>query len=585
MAAEAPPETDGERARVAAAGHGILLERASLALGLRQIAQPYAQQPNQIAPDVPVQSVVDGPHGEGGRRHDGVPATQRVAHRLELDARREQERLTQVQRAVLERDGPRDSGGLSRRAVELRARGPPPPARERQVRQLQPPHDLELGCALGRQQHARDPFGRVEIAGEQRHAHGRHAHRLVGHLTQRTDRLVPCRRVAHRERAQRRQLGAEWWRAECPGPAHQRIGLRVAPLGERDPRQVQQRAEMVRLHREHARERVARLGERAAARRVAVVEHVAELVPRLHLVGVHGDERSIEPLCAVEVPRAEGGVRFHEQPRPRREARGVAHGAEPRAGHRVPPAARHPQQGVAELVVRQREGGVQPHGLLKGRLRRVEVARPVFGGAAQVCLQRRQRRGRERRQPGEVVRRLIGVAGEQLAGELVDEGEQLGGRAVHYAARRLLPPTAGIVQRGADAHAVADAHHVAEHEQPGAKAAGDVARLLGRECAAGECGLTAARQRHAPEQRAGIHGAQRPGPVEVGTQEVDHPLLQVAELLTTPHGEREYRDHGVRGRHGGRPAERHDRRGGEGGDDGNGGRRESAAPAHRPPTQ
>ncbi len=184
---------------------------------------------------------------------------------------------------------------------------------------------------------------------------------------------------------------------------HERVHLRAVSLASGHAREMHDRRAVVGLEREHLLERRARFGERPPAHGVAVEEHIAQVVPRLDVVRMVGDDPPVESLRPIELASTECLMRLDEEPGAARESLGVPRGAPARAQHGVPRAA-GPQRRLAELVVREREGAVVARGALKGRVGRRVSRRAIVRRPLEVGLERGEGGRRRRRETREAVR-------------------------------------------------------------------------------------------------------------------------------------------------------------------------------------
>ena len=199
------------------------------------------------------------------------------------------------------------------------------------------------------------------------------------------------------------------------------------------------RAHVIRLQRDDPLERAARLRDRSSAQRVEVEEQVAQVEPRLDVVGIGAGDGVVERLGLTHGSVQPGPLGAQDQLVVGREPGPMPVGllGEP-AGDVGQGAAGRRRR---EPVVGQRKAAIRVHRRLKS-LHGVEVTPAAeLALALEIRAQRLERPGGERRDQREPSARRDSRRREELSGDLVHQVEERGLGRGRCASRRHRVPS------------------------------------------------------------------------------------------------------------------------------------------------
>jgi hypothetical protein len=199
-----------------------------------------------------------------------------------------------------------------------------------------------------------------------------------------------------------------------------RLGIELGEIAAagRLSGQVQMRARLFGLQLRETLERLPRRAEWSTQPGTEMKQHLAELRPRFDVVGIHADDGPIAAFRLFRIPLAHGLERLDELPVPIGQTVRELHRLGGRFQRQVRPE--HPVCRDAELIPREGKTGVGGDRLVEGVggfhiPRRTKVSQPP-----KVGFQRGERGGRHQGDLRESRFAHAGLAGQQLAGQLVD---------------------------------------------------------------------------------------------------------------------------------------------------------------------
>ncbi len=219
-------------------------------------------------------------------------------------------------------------------------------------------------------------------------------------------------------------------------------------------------------------------GGRPAAQGIALEQELAQLLPRLDIIGMFVNGFPVEILGLRPLPRPPGPQGLDQQTVVRRKP---ALERSRRVGGKLRHAVlSQPFRHDAQPVVGQGEGGVERESVSEGLLGGEVPAGAELALPREVALQGLERAGGGRRDSAQPLSRGLLALGQDLGGELIHQVEEIRRLALDGHLRHRLLAAFLVVHRGAQLEPASAFDHVPEQVEAGTESCRHIARLGGR---------------------------------------------------------------------------------------------------------